>query len=284
MRRINVTVNCLSPARGKCALSVGEGETLAEMLARCSEKLGAEVLGLYDAAGNRLRDPRDAPAGGQLLAAARPLPAARPRSQGAKPLCVFNFSVAVLGAPRVGKSAFILRFTRNFFQENYASTASAVYKKEVEVRQAVYNLEVLDTAGQESFHALRPGWVRDRDVFVIAVSLENVDLQEAMGYHAAIAAAHANAVIALVVTKLDLLAKAAEPAKKLAELRRARAFAEERGWLFFETSAKLNKNVCSVFVQLIERKYGVATVLPRAPPAAESKSAWLFRLCRFPCF
>ncbi|KAF2802654.1 uncharacterized protein BDZ99DRAFT_401362 [Mytilinidion resinicola] len=54
----------------------------------------------------------------------------------------------------------------NRFYEDYDATIGDSYRKEVEIDQQSYMLEVLDTAGQEEYIALRDRWIRDGEGFV----------------------------------------------------------------------------------------------------------------------
>lgn len=59
----------------------------------------------------------------------------------------------------------------NHFVETYDPTIEDSYRKQVVVDGQACMLEVLDTAGQEEYTALRNQWIRDAEGFVIVYSI-----------------------------------------------------------------------------------------------------------------
>lgn len=81
-------------------------------------------------------------------------------------------SVVMLGGGGVGKSSLTLRLITQGFVDEYDATIEDSYRKVLEVDNEVYNMEVVDTAGQEEFSSLIDSWVRPADgvIFVFDVS------------------------------------------------------------------------------------------------------------------
>src|SRR5271155_2680970 len=61
----------------------------------------------------------------------------------------------------------------NHFVETYDPTIEDSYRKQVVIDQQSCMLEVLDTAGQEEYTALRDQWIRDGEGFVLVYSISS---------------------------------------------------------------------------------------------------------------
>ncbi|ORX33995.1 P-loop containing nucleoside triphosphate hydrolase protein [Kockovaella imperatae] len=81
------------------------------------------------------------------------------------------FKVSVLGDGGVGKTAITVQFTMSSFVETYDPTIEDCYRKQWVVDDQPCLLEVLDTAGQEEYTALRDQWIRDGEGFLIVYSI-----------------------------------------------------------------------------------------------------------------
>ena len=64
-----------------------------------------------------------------------------------------------------------LQLCLNHFVETYDPTIEDSYRKQVVIDQQSCMLEVLDTAGQEEYTALRDQWIRDGEGFVLVYSI-----------------------------------------------------------------------------------------------------------------
>jgi GTPase KRas protein len=65
----------------------------------------------------------------------------------------------------------IFQLCLNHFVETYDPTIEDSYRKQVVIDQQSCMLEVLDTAGQEEYTALRDQWIRDGEGFVLVYSI-----------------------------------------------------------------------------------------------------------------
>ncbi|KAK6903584.1 hypothetical protein I203_107089 [Kwoniella mangroviensis CBS 8507] len=81
------------------------------------------------------------------------------------------FKITVLGDGGVGKTALTVQFTMSSFVETYDPTIEDCYRKQWVVDDQPCLLEVLDTAGQEEYTALRDQWIRDGEGFLIVYSI-----------------------------------------------------------------------------------------------------------------
>ncbi|KAI8613968.1 putative small G-protein Ras2 [Chytriomyces sp. MP71] len=79
--------------------------------------------------------------------------------------------IVVLGDGGVGKTALTIQLCLNHFVETYDPTIEDSYNKQVVIDDQPCNLEVLDTAGQEEYTALRDQWIRDGEAFLLVYSI-----------------------------------------------------------------------------------------------------------------
>ncbi|KAI8985375.1 P-loop containing nucleoside triphosphate hydrolase protein [Pilobolus umbonatus] len=74
------------------------------------------------------------------------------------------YKLVVLGDGGVGKTALTIQLCLNHFVEDS-------YRKQVVIDDYPCMLEVLDTAGQEEYTALRDQWIRDGEGFLLVYSI-----------------------------------------------------------------------------------------------------------------
>ncbi|KAI0390459.1 ras family protein [Xylariaceae sp. FL0594] len=81
------------------------------------------------------------------------------------------YRLVVLGDGGVGKTALTIQLCLQHFVETYDPTIEDSYRKQVVIDGTACMLEVLDTAGQEEYTALRDQWIRDGEGFVLVYSI-----------------------------------------------------------------------------------------------------------------
>eukprot|EP01091_Cochliopodium_minus_P021349 TRINITY_DN971_c1_g1_i2.p1 TRINITY_DN971_c1_g1~~TRINITY_DN971_c1_g1_i2.p1 ORF type:complete len:200 (+),score=63.52 TRINITY_DN971_c1_g1_i2:627-1226(+) len=82
--------------------------------------------------------------------------------------------ICILGDGGVGKTAFTIQFCTNTFISDYDPTIEDSYRKQVVVDDDVTMVEILDTAGQEEFKALRDQWIRGCEGFIVMYSIDSL--------------------------------------------------------------------------------------------------------------
>ncbi|KAL7670939.1 hypothetical protein ACOME3_005854 [Neoechinorhynchus agilis] len=82
-----------------------------------------------------------------------------------------TYKLVVVGDGGVGKSALTIQFFQKMFVEEYDPTIEDSYIQHVEVDSQLCVLDVLDTAGQEEFSAMREQYMRKGDGFLIVFSV-----------------------------------------------------------------------------------------------------------------
>ncbi|KDN53623.1 small G-protein Ras2 [Tilletiaria anomala UBC 951] len=81
------------------------------------------------------------------------------------------YKLVVLGDGGVGKTALTIQLCLNHFVETYDPTIEDSYRKQTVIDGQPCMLEVLDTAGQEEYTALRDQWIREGEGFLLVYSI-----------------------------------------------------------------------------------------------------------------
>lgn len=164
----------------------------------------------------------------------------------------YLFKVVLIGDSGVGKSNLLSRFTRNEFQLESKSTIGVEFAtKSIQSDGKTIKAQIWDTAGQERYRAITSAYYRGAVgallVYDISkrITYENVArwLKELRDH------ADQNIVIMLVGNKKDL-----RHARQV-QTEEAKAFCEENGLFFIETSALSDSNVSRAFETILKEIY-----------------------------
>lgn len=201
-----------------------------------------------------------------------------------------SVKLVLLGEAAVGKSSLVLRFVNNDFQENKEPTIGAAFlTQKCNLPTRTIKFEIWDTAGQERFASLAPMYYRNAQAALVVYDLTKpTSLVKAKHWVAELQRqASPGIVIALVGNKLDLTSDAGSggdaaaaggddsedsgDARKVST-EEAKAYAEEEGLLFFETSAKTGHNVPEVFTAIANAIPETSLKSARGPGASNTVS------------
>lgn len=159
------------------------------------------------------------------------------------------YKIIVIGSGGVGKSALTLQFMYDEFVEDYEPTKADSYKKKIMLDGKEVFIDILDTAGQEDYAAIRDNYFRTGEAFLCVFSLLEheslVATEELREQVLRVKNGDKSVPFLLVGNKVDLEIKRVvtqETAQELAKL-----------WEvpYVETSAKTKQNVDHVFFQLL---------------------------------
>jgi len=159
------------------------------------------------------------------------------------------YQLVLVGIGGVGKSCLTIQYISGQFVDDYDPTLEDSYRKQVSVDGEECILDIFDTAGQEVFSAVRDQYMRTGDGFLVVYSITLQDsFDEAISLHEHILQIKdADQVpFVLVGNKCDL-----EDAREV-PTERGQQLANDLGCPFYETSARLNKNVAISFESLVK--------------------------------
>ncbi|KAG9296222.1 hypothetical protein G9A89_014814 [Geosiphon pyriformis] len=177
-------------------------------------------------------------------------------------LRTIQVKLVLLGEAAVGKSSLVLRFVNNEFQDNKEPTIGAAFlTRKTRSDEKWVKFEIWDTAGQERFHSLAPMYYRNAQAAVVVYDVTKAaSLEKAKSWVKELQRqANPNIVIALAGNKVDLVQTVQEGEEESMESGRqvpteeAKAYANEAGLLFFETSAKRGDGVDLVFSEIAKK-------------------------------
>ena len=176
--------------------------------------------------------------------------------------------VIILGPGGVGKSALTLQFMYGDFVEEYDPTSADSYRKKLAIDGIEMQLDILDTAGQEEYAAMRDNYYRTGEGFLCIFSLTDAESFKAVkSFHSAILRVTERDTIPffLVGNKCDLDGRQVSREE-------AMALADSLHCGFREASAKTNTNVQESFVDLVHL---VIQEKQRLAPQSDNKKCLL---------
>ncbi|XP_065108049.1 ras-related protein Ral-B [Paramisgurnus dabryanus] len=156
--------------------------------------------------------------------------------------------VIMVGSGGVGKSALTLQFMYDEFVEDYEPTKADSYRKKVVLDGEEVQIDILDTAGQEDYAAIRDNYFRSGEGFLLVFSItEHESFTATAEFRDQIVRVKEEDKIPLLVVgnKSDL------EDRRQVSVDEARGKAEEWGVQYVETSAKTRANVDKVFFDLM---------------------------------
>jgi len=161
-----------------------------------------------------------------------------------------SFKVVLLGEGCVGKTSLVLRYVEDKFNDKHYSTLQASFlTKKLNINGSRVSLSVWDTAGQERFHALGPIYYRDSHGAILVYDITDEDsfdkvkmwvkeLRKMLG---------SSVELCIVGNKIDM------EKQRHVQASAAEEYAKSVGAKHYHTSAKLNKGVEELFVDLTKR-------------------------------
>ena len=159
----------------------------------------------------------------------------------------YIFKVLIIGDSSVGKSNILLRFSDNIFHETFLPTIGVDFKiRNVSVNGKNIKLNIWDTAGQERFQTITSAYYKGSHGVILVYDIcERESFNHITNWiNETLKFAGEGVVKILVGNKCDLNEGRKVTYKEGAE------FAERKGMLFFEASAKARINIDETFTEL----------------------------------
>ncbi|XP_013391765.1 ras-related protein M-Ras-like isoform X2 [Lingula anatina] len=149
---------------------------------------------------------------------------------------VTTYKLVVVGDGGVGKSALTIQFFQKMFVQDYDPTIEDSYIQHTEIDGEWCILDVLDTAGQEEFSAMREQYMRKGDGFLLVYSVtDRQSYENIRNFHTQILRVkdRDSYPMLLVANKVDLVHLRKVPEEQ------GRDLAIQLGVQYIETSAKV---------------------------------------------
>jgi len=159
--------------------------------------------------------------------------------------------IVVMGGGGVGKSAVTLQFIQNKFQWEYDPTIEDSYRKQIRVDEETVVLEVLDTAGQEEYSAMREQWIRYGEGFLLVYSIDSrLSFEKEIGLILRQLVRVRDDEIASIPTVLFANKCDMENSRQIT-MEEGKDMAKKLGSNFFEGSARNNINIEAAFFDMV---------------------------------
>jgi len=158
-----------------------------------------------------------------------------------------EYKLVVVGAGGVGKSALTIQLIQNHFVDEYDPTIEDSYRKQVVIDGETCLLDILDTAGQEEYSAMRDQYMRTGEGFLLVFAVNNSkSFEDISMYREQIKRVKDadDVPMVLVGNKCDLQTRTVRMSE-------AREVARQYGVPFVETSAKTRMGVDEAFYTLV---------------------------------
>jgi len=186
------------------------------------------------------------------------------------------YKLVILGEGGVGKSALTIQLTQNHFICEYDPTIENSYRKQVNIDDETCMLDILDTAGQEEYSAMRDQYIRSGQGFIIVYSITSkTSFDNLVNFHDQILRVkdEDSFPVVILANKCDL-----EKDREVSVME-GKSFADSIGAPFYETSAKNRINVEEGFYQLVRqvRKWNSMVQEEKVP---DDKGKRKRRFCR----
>ncbi|OUM63847.1 hypothetical protein PIROE2DRAFT_9516 [Piromyces sp. E2] len=165
-----------------------------------------------------------------------------------KPQVLREYKIVVVGGGGVGKSALTIQFIQSHFVDEYDPTIEDSYRKQCIIDDEVALLDVLDTAGQEEYSAMREQYMRTGEGFLCVYSIVSRNsFEEISTFYQQILRVKDKDYFPVIIigNKCDLEHERAVAIQEGYEL------AKQFGCKFMETSAKHKINVDEAFFALV---------------------------------
>jgi len=172
-----------------------------------------------------------------------------------------EYKLVVVGGGGVGKSALTIQFIQSHFVDEYDPTIEDSYRKQCVIDDEVALLDVLDTAGQEEYSAMREQYMRTGEGFLLVYSIASrQSFEEIQLFQQQILRVKDKDYFPIIIVgnKCDL-----EPEREVTR-QEGDALARSMGCKFIETSAKTRLNVEAAFYEIVReiRRYNKEMVGP----------------------
>ena len=165
----------------------------------------------------------------------------------------FRYKVVLIGPAAVGKTSILLRFVHNKFSKSYKMTIGVDFlNKEINVDDFNAKLTIWDIAGQKRFRFMRKNFYGGAAgaLMVFDLTRENTFQEVKRKWYSEMTQfANKDVPFILIGNKVDLI----EEIGSVVDSENAKTFAESKGSIYIETSAKTGQNIDNAFIELARK-------------------------------
>jgi len=162
----------------------------------------------------------------------------------------------LLGDSQVGKSSLLLRLTGNQFNDSQLTTVGKEsYIMQVNLHGYDLKMKIWDTAGQERFKSMSVQVIKTSDAVILVYAINDRNSFNALDkwlLKISEASDISKKPIIIIGNKSDL-----EEDKRQVSYEEGESFAKNKGYNFYETSAKTGSNINEAFNDIFEQLYKI---------------------------
>ncbi|XP_048377109.1 ras-related protein R-Ras2-like isoform X1 [Stegostoma tigrinum] len=183
-----------------------------------------------------------------------------------------KYKLVVVGGGGVGKSALTIQFIQSYFVSDYDPTIEDSYTKQCVIDDRAARLDILDTAGQEEFGAMREQYMRSGEGFLLVFAInDRGSFDEISKFHRQILRVKDRDEFPMILigNKADL-----EHQRQVMK-EEAENLARQLKVTYLEASAKIRLNVDNAFHSLVRaiRKFQELESPPSPQPKPSKESS-----------
>lgn len=159
-----------------------------------------------------------------------------------------TYKLVVVGGGGVGKSAITIQFIQSYFVTDYDPTIEDSYTKQCVIDDIPAKLDILDTAGQEEFSAMREQYMRSGEGFLLVFAVtDHPSFEEISKFHRQILRVkdRDEFPMLMVGNKADL------EHQRSVSIQEAQQLSQQLRIPYIECSAKVRMNVDQSFYELV---------------------------------
>ena len=160
----------------------------------------------------------------------------------------------LLGDGQVGKTSLILRLTGNEFNDSQLTTVGKEsYIQQVKLHGYELKMKIWDTAGQERFKSMSVQVIKNSDAVILVYAIDDRNSFNALDQWLN----KLNDTIDISKKPIMIIGNKSdvESDKRVVTYEEGKKYADEKGYHFYETSAKNNINIKEAFDDIFEQLY-----------------------------
>ncbi|KAJ3436333.1 ras-like protein rasd [Anaeramoeba flamelloides] len=168
-----------------------------------------------------------------------------------------EYKIVVVGGGNVGKSELTIQFVQSTFNAKYDPFIEDSYRREIEIDEEACLLDILDTAGQNEYSAMRDSYMREGDGFLLVYAINSRNsFDEVSIFREQITQTKESEDVPMIIVGN----KSHLENERQVSIGEGADLAKSFNCPFMETSAKTRTNVKEVFIGLVreirKKKFG----------------------------